>query len=75
LEQAILQTEKAGKKLTQEVQQHHRDWRERNETYQTINHDVSHIQTNIGRVLDGQKPMALEKPKFAPLALPSFEGH
>jgi len=72
LEQAILQTEKAGKKLTQEVQQHLRDWRERYETYQTIYHDVSHIQTNIGRVLDGQKPMALEKPKFTPLALPSF---
>jgi uncharacterized protein YbaR (Trm112 family) len=70
LEQAISQTERAGKKLMQEVQQHIRDWRERYDTYQTIHYDVAHIRTNIGRVLDGQEPMALAKPKLAPLALP-----
>jgi hypothetical protein len=75
LEQAILQTEKAGKKLMQEMQLHVRDWKERGEIYQTIYHDVSHIQTNIVRVLDGQKPIALEKPRFTPLALPSFATH
>ena len=70
LEQAISQTEKAGKKLMQEVRQHIRDWQERAETYQTIHHDVTHIRTNIGRVLDGQEPMALGKPKLTRLVLP-----
>ena len=70
LEQAISKTETAGKKLMQEMQRHIRDWRERAETYQTIIHDLTHLQTNIGRVLGGQEPIALEKPKLMPLALP-----
>jgi hypothetical protein len=73
LEQAISQAERAGKKLVQEVQQHFRDWRERCQIYQTIHHDVSHIRTNIGLVLDGQAPAALSKPKIEPLAIPQLK--
>ena len=70
LEQAIGHTERARKKLVQEMRQHLRDWRERYELYQTIHHDVSHVEINISRVLDGQEPLQLAKPKLQRLALP-----
>jgi hypothetical protein len=70
LEQAIGHTERARKKLGQEMRQHLRDWKERYELYQTIHHDVSHVEINISRVLDGQDPLQLAKPKVEPLALP-----
>ena len=70
LEQAIGHTERARKKLGQEMRQHLRDWKERYELYQTIHHEVSHVEINISRVLDGQEPLQLAKPKFNPLALP-----
>ena len=70
LEQAILHTECAHRNLLKEMKQHANDWKERNELYQTIHYDVSHVQKNIDRVLGGDDPLKLEKPKFEPLALP-----
>jgi len=74
LEQAIGHTERARKKLAKEMQQHLRDWKERYELYNIIQHDVSHVEINISRVLDGQEPLQLAKPKFEPLALPMAEA-
>lgn len=71
LEEAISHTVRAHKNLLREVKQHVNDWNERNELYQTIHYDVSHVQKNIDRVLGGVEPLKLEKPKFAPLALPA----
>jgi hypothetical protein len=70
LGEAISHTERAQKNLVKEMNQHRRDWEERHEVYQTIHYDVSHVQKNIARVLGGSDPLKLEKPKFAPLALP-----
>lgn len=70
LEEAISHTERAHKNLLREVKQHLNDWKERHELYQTIHYDVSHVQKNIDRVLGGDDPLKLEKPKFEPLALP-----
>jgi hypothetical protein len=69
LEEAISQAERAHKNLGREIKQHIGDWKERHEIYGTIHHDISHIEKNIGRVLDGKEPLKLEKPKFEPLAL------
>ena len=69
LEEAISHTERAHNNLVKEVKQHIGDWKERHEIYQTIHYDVSHIQKNIDRVLEGEEPLKLEKPKFDPLAL------
>src|SRR5258708_1635811 len=70
---AISHTERAHKKLFREIRQHRGDWENRSEIYQTIHYDVTHIQKNIGRVLEGQEPLKLEKQKFAALlALPSI---
>jgi uncharacterized protein YbaR (Trm112 family) len=71
LEEAISHTERAHKNLLREVKQHLNDWKERNELYQTIHYDVSHIQKIINRVLGGEEPLKLEKPTVAPLALPA----
>jgi hypothetical protein len=70
LEEAISHTEHAKKNLVKEVKQHLNDWKERHELYQTIHYDVSHVQKNIDRVLAGNEPFKLEKPKLEPLALP-----
>jgi len=70
LEEAISHTKRAHKNLFKEMKQHFGDWKERYELYQTIQYDVSHVQKNIERVLDGEEPIKLEKPKFEPLALP-----
>lgn len=70
LEEAISQTERAQRHLVKEVKQHLNDWKDRHELYQTIHYDVSHVQQNIDRVLSGEEPLMLEKPKFEPLALP-----
>lgn len=69
LEEAMTQTERAHKNLIKEIKQHVGDWKERHEIYETIRYDVSHIQTSIERVLNGEEPLRLEKPKFEPLAL------
>ncbi len=71
LEEAIYHTERAHKNLVKEIKQHIGDWKERHELYQTINYDVVHVEKNIGRVLDGEEPLKLEKLKFEPLALPA----
>ena len=70
LEEAISQTERAQKNLVKEVKQHIGDWKDRHEVYQTIHYDISHVQKNIHRVLGGENPLKLEKPKFERLALP-----
>jgi len=69
LEEAISHTERAHKNLMKEIKQHFGDWKERNDLYQTIHYDVSHVQKSIERVLGGDDPLKLEKPKFEPLAL------
>jgi hypothetical protein len=69
LEEAISQSERARKNLKKEMEQHKRDWLERNEIYQTIHNDISHVQENVRRVLDGKEPIKLEKPRFEPLML------
>lgn len=70
LEEAISHTARAQKNLVKEVKQHLNDWKERHEVYQTIHYDVSHVQKNIDRVLGGDEPLKLEKPRLVPLALP-----
>ncbi len=70
LEEAISHTERAHKNLIREMKQHVNDWKDRHELYQTIHYDVSHVQQNINRVVGGEEPLQLEKPKFDPLALP-----
>lgn len=70
LEEAISHTERAHKNLVREMKQHVGDWKDRHELYQTIHYDISHVQKNIDRVLGGDEPLKLEKPKLEPLALP-----
>lgn len=70
LEEAIGHAERAHRNLLKEMKQHANDWMERHEIYQTIHYDVSHVQKNIVRVLGGDEPLKLEKPRFEPLALP-----
>ena len=70
LEEAISHTERAHRNLLREVKRHLDDWKERHELYQTIHYDMSHVQKNLDRVLGGDEPLKLEKPKFEPLALP-----
>ena len=70
LEQAISHAEQAHKHLVKEVKRHFLDWKKRHELYQSIHYDVSHVRTNIARVLEGEDPLKLEKPKHEPLALP-----
>lgn len=74
LEEAISHTERAHKNLLEEMRQHKKIWEERNELYQTIHYDISHVKNNITRVLDGDNPLKLEKPRFEPLALPVKSG-
>lgn len=71
IEEAITHTKRAHQNLVKEIRQHIGDWRERHEIYSTIHYDVSHIETNVGRVVDGQEPLRLEKLKIEPLALPA----
>jgi hypothetical protein len=71
VEEAICSAERARNNLVREIRQHVGDWQERHELYQTIHFDVSHVQRNIGRVLDGEEPLKLEKLKLEPLALPA----
>jgi hypothetical protein len=70
LEEAISHTARAHKNLVKEMRQHFGDWKERYELYQTIRYDVAHVQKNIERVLRGDEPSKLERPRFEPLALP-----
>lgn len=46
---------------------HRKDWEERLEIYQTIHHDVSHINKNILRLLNGEEALPLEKPNLPSL--------
>lgn len=70
LEEAITHTTRAHKVLVKEIRQHVGDWKTRHLIYQTISYDISHIQTNIERVLQGKQPLLLDKPVLVPLALP-----
>jgi hypothetical protein len=69
LEQAISNTKQSLKILWKEIEQHKRDWKARYEIYQTVGYDISHVQHNIDRVMRGEEPLKLEKPKFQPLLL------
>jgi hypothetical protein len=75
LEDAISQTERARGNLIKEMKQHFGDWKKRHEIYETINYDISHVQSNIERVLGGDEPLKLEKPERKPLALPAATGN
>lgn len=75
LEEAISHTERAKKSLFKEMEQHKKTWEERFELYQTIQYDITHVKNNIGRVLGGEDPVRLEKPKLEPLALPLAGDH
>ncbi len=70
LEQTIQRTEKAAGLLKKEVKDHFRTWQERYELYQSIRWDVSHIQDNVTRVLQGEKVLPLVKVKVEKLPLP-----
>ena len=70
LEDAVQKTGKAQKLLEKEMKEHARLWRDRWEIYQTINWDISHVEQNIHRVLQGQTPKALSRITIEPLALP-----
>jgi hypothetical protein len=70
LEQALHETGKAGKLLKREIKDHFSVWQKRYELYQTINWNMSHIQSNLTRVLQGESPASLVKPKLEPLLLP-----
>ena len=71
LEEAIAQTMRAHRALLKEIKQHVGDWKTRHQIYQTISYDISHIQTNIERVLEFKQPLLLQKPELIPLALPA----
>lgn len=71
LEEAIAQTMRAHKSLLKEIRQHVGDWRLRHQIYETISYDITHIQTNIERVLQGKQALLLDKPALIPLALPA----
>lgn len=72
LEQAIQKTEKVSKLLRREVLEHRSIWQERYELYQNIHWDISHIQGNLTRVLQGEKPLPLQKPRVERLLLPAI---
>ena len=65
--EVISRAARAQANLRQEMTRHRKDWEERLEIYQTIHHDVSHINRNILRVLNGEDAVALEKPNIPSL--------
>lgn len=69
LEDAISQAQRASEALVKEMRQHATDWKTRNEIYQTIHCDVTHIQNNIARVLSNQEPLKLARVALRPLPL------
>ncbi|MGH9364351.1 MAG: DUF2130 domain-containing protein, partial [Thermoanaerobaculia bacterium] len=74
LEEAISRTRRAQALLRKEYEQHATMWRERWQLYQTVDLDLSHISANASRLLDGKKPLPIEKAKPAPLQLPAVTG-
>jgi hypothetical protein len=70
LEDVVQKTGEAQKLLKKEMKEHAKVWRDRWEIYQTINWDISHVEQNIHRVLQGQTPKALSRVTVEPLALP-----
>lgn len=72
LEETIQQSDRARKLLNKEAKQHFVTWQERYEIYQTIKWDIAGIQSNLSRVLSGEKPFALERPKIDRLQLPAI---
>jgi len=71
LEEAIQESEKAQRLLLREVKDHFHIWQERYAIYQTVRWDINAVQTNVNRVLNGEKPLALEKHRIERLRLPS----
>lgn len=72
LEEVIQGSEKAQRLLDKEVKDHVHIWRERCAIYQNIRWDIVAIQSNVNRVLKGEKPLALEKHKVERLLLPAI---
>lgn len=70
MEEAISYTERAQENLLREIKAHTKEWKDRYQIYQTIHYDVSHVKANIARVINGDAPLKLERPKLEPLALP-----
>ena len=71
LEEAMAKTRRAQEVLVKEIRDHFGVWQERSQLYQTIAWDVNHINNNVGRVLEGMKPLPLVKSKPEPLRLPA----
>jgi hypothetical protein len=72
LEQAIQKSTKLGVLLRKEVKAHLNTWQHRYELYLNIHWDISQIQTNVSRVLQGETVLQLEKPKLHTLSLPAI---
>lgn len=70
LEDAIQKAEQAHDVLVKEIKGHMRIWNERNELYQSIAWDATFVQSNVARVLSGEKPLPLTRTKPTPLLLP-----
>jgi hypothetical protein len=71
LEQVMQQAKKVQDLLKREAKEHWHIWQERWTIYQTIELDVKAIQTNVNRVLEGEKPLPLERRRVEPLQLPA----
>ncbi len=72
LEQVMQQARKVQDLLRREAKEHLHIWRERWAIYQTIELDVKAVQTNVNRVLEGDKPLPLERRRVEPLQLPAI---
>ncbi len=72
LEQVMQQAKKVQDLLRREAKEHWHIWQERWAIYQTIELDVKAIQTNVNRVLEGEKPLPLERRRVEPLQLPAM---
>ena len=72
LEQVMQQAKKVQDLLKREANEHWHIWQERWAIYQTIELDVKAIQMNVNRVLEGQKPLPLERRRVEPLQLPAM---
>ena len=70
LEDAIQKAQQAHEVLVKEIKGHVRIWNERNELYQSIAWNAAFVQSNVARVLSGEKPLPLTKARATPLLLP-----
>jgi hypothetical protein len=71
LEEVIQKAKRARDVLMKEIKDHMRVWGERNDLYQSIGWDATFVQDNIGRVLSGEKSLALTRTRPKHLLLPA----